>query len=116
MSNSSTFYHMGRRIPGDFSSVESAFIKAGFSEEEASDLAGRFDHKAGLVMAPIHRFGSIAVRKIGGRFALYDVVMMACPDLRAMELFCVAIKRTAELNGQEVELVIIADIPNSAVH
>ena len=117
MSNQSTvFYRLGRRLPGDFASVESAFIKAGFSEEEASTLAGRFDHKAGLITAPVHQFLSVTVRKIGGRFVLYEVVMTPCTDLRAMEALCEMTKRMAALNGQEIELVIFADIPNSAVH
>ena len=112
MMDAQTYYHYGRRIDGEYASVEQALAGLGLSRKKARAWAGRYDRAAQCLMVP-KPGGWFAVVGKGGRFKLYDVVKTHCTNRQEAEFFCQTLKALA---GGAADVICFADMPNAKAH
>ncbi|MCX7110028.1 MAG: hypothetical protein NTX45_07845 [Proteobacteria bacterium] len=107
-------YHIGKRLAGEYFTVKDALVGMGFPEKKAGDLAKEYDSVRQCLYLEIP-FCWCLVQCEDGKFFNYDGIKTGCADIKAMEFFCGLMNRLMEESGNPSRLMILADLPKSAV-
>ncbi len=107
-------YHIGKRLSGEYITVKDALVGMGFPEKKAGDLAKEYNPERGYLYIEIPHCWAFVQCK-NGKFFNYDGIKTGCTDIKAMEFFCGLMNRLMEESGNPSRLMILADLPKSAI-